>query len=334
METVVVTGSQGFIGSYICRDLLEQGYRVIGVDNYSKYGYVKREHDDHNNFCFIESDIARDPDPFGRIDTPVDYVICGAAMIGGIRYFHKYAYDLMAINERIMAATYDWIISLIKKPKKVVILSSSMVYEGCDIFPLREEYVYNHQTQVPNSTYGFQKLACEYFAKGAWEQYQIPYDVVRPFNAVGVGEEDCATGESHVIPDLVYKIMTGNGKIQILGDGTQTRCYTHVKDVARGVRMVMESEAHGREFNIASERETSVNQLIELIDQRTVRYPRVNEVTPGDMLPYDVQRRVPSTTYAWHTLGFKTIHSLEEAISEIIKDVEAKLLCQAYQNSQ
>ena len=107
-KTVLVTGSQGFIGSYLCLELLNNGYQVIGVDNFSKYGKVSRPHDSHKNFIFHEMDVLdlkyeTVPEEF----LEVDYIIAVAAMIGGISYFHKYAYDLMATNERIMASTFD-----------------------------------------------------------------------------------------------------------------------------------------------------------------------------------------------------------------------------------
>ena len=84
MKTVLITGSQGFIGSYLCDELLRNGYQVIGIDNYSKYGKIARPHDNHENFCFYEEDVIglekRDVERFSQ----VDYIIAGAAMIGGI----------------------------------------------------------------------------------------------------------------------------------------------------------------------------------------------------------------------------------------------------------
>ena len=71
--------------------------------------------------------------------------------------------------------------------KRIIVLSSSMVFENTELYPTPETEVLN--APPPSSTYGFQKLASEYFAKGAWEQYKLPYTIVRPFNCVGVGEE-------------------------------------------------------------------------------------------------------------------------------------------------
>ena len=187
--TVIVTGSQGFIGSYICSELLSSGYRVVGVDNYSKYGEVKRIHDGEENFELVRGDVE---DISELIDSGerVDYIIAGAAMIGGISYFHEYAYDLLATNERILAATFDFAIDRFKKGefKRIIVLSSSMVFECAKIFPTPEEHV--HQCGPPLSTYGFQKLSSEYFCKGAYEQYGVPYTIIRPFNCVGIGEDD------------------------------------------------------------------------------------------------------------------------------------------------
>src|ERR1041384_4834691 len=109
-------------------------------------------------------------------------------MIGGISYFHEYAYELLAENERITASTFDAAIWAFKnkKLKKINVLSSSMVFESATEFPTPEGA--ERRSPPPLSTYGFQKLATEYFAQGAHEQYQLPYTVIRPFNCVGIGE--------------------------------------------------------------------------------------------------------------------------------------------------
>src|SRR4030095_12665988 len=127
-----------------------------------------------------------------------------------------YAYDLLADNERIMAATFDAAIWAHKERRlrKIPVLSSSMVFENATLFPTPE--VHQLASPPPTSTYGFQKLACEYFARGAHEQYELPYTIVRPFNCVGIGEgrakndREVMSGNvrlamSHVVPDLVQK---------------------------------------------------------------------------------------------------------------------------------
>ena len=101
MKKILITGSQGFIGSYLCAEFLDKGYHVVGIDNFSKYGPITRAHDSHPNFELIEMDaINLDPRRNWRHPTltDVDYIIAGAAMIGGITYFHKYAYDYQYCN--------------------------------------------------------------------------------------------------------------------------------------------------------------------------------------------------------------------------------------------
>ena len=194
MKKVLITGSQGFIGSYLCAEFLEKGYHVVGVDNFSKYGPITRPHDNHPNFHLIEMDVIDfDVDNLLPELQDVEYIISGAAMIGGITYFHKYAYDLLATNERIMASTFDLAIKLHQQGvlKRIIALSSSMVFENTKVYPTPENDI--KTCAPPMSTYGFQKLAVEYFCKGAHEQYGVPYTIIRPFNCVGVGEEDGAS---------------------------------------------------------------------------------------------------------------------------------------------
>src|SRR4030095_11199331 len=103
-----------------------------------------------------------------------------------------------------------------------------------------------------------------YFARGAWLQYGVPYTIVRPFNCVGIGEGR-AVGDvevlsgnvklamSHVVPDLLQKIVKGQDPLRILGDGTQVRHYTYGGDLARGVVLAMEHDAaHNDDFNLST----------------------------------------------------------------------------------
>jgi nucleoside-diphosphate-sugar epimerase len=243
MTKVLVTGSAGFIGGYVVQELLQRGYDVIGVDNFSKYGPVKRPYDAHPAYRFVEGD-CRDTELLDDLLVGTEHFIAGAAMIGGISYFHTHSYDLLANNERIMAASVDAALAAHRNGQlgKVTYMSSSMVYESTDRWPSLE----GDELKVPPplSSYGFQKLAVEYFARAAWDQYQLPYTIVRPFNCVGVGEGralgdiEILSGNvklamSHVVPDLVQKVLLGQDPLHILGDGSQVRHYTYGRDLAR-----------------------------------------------------------------------------------------------------
>ena len=184
---ILVTGSAGFICGYLVEELLKAGHEVVGIDNFSKYGPVKKSYDGHPRYHFTRGDV-KDLDLMKSLVKDCDQVLGAAAMIGGISYFHTFAYDLLAENERIAAATFDAAIWGMRhgSVKKINVLSSSMVFENTTVYPTPESEA--RKCPPPSSTYGFQKLACEYFAQGAWEQYRLPYTVIRPFNCVGTGE--------------------------------------------------------------------------------------------------------------------------------------------------
>src|SRR3989441_1603196 len=184
---VLVTGASGFICGYLVAELLRAGHEVVGVDNFSKYGPVRRTFDDDPHYRLVEGD-AKDAKLLTELAADCDHVVAGAAMIGGISYFHEFAYDLLAENERICAATFDAAIHAFRSGRlqKITVISSSMVFESAEVFPTPEGAQLS--SPPPRSTYGFQKLATEYFARGAHEQYSLPYTIVRPFNCVGIGE--------------------------------------------------------------------------------------------------------------------------------------------------
>jgi nucleoside-diphosphate-sugar epimerase len=238
----LVTGAAGFIAGYLVEELLEQGYEVTGLDNLSKYGSLEKSYDKHPRYRSVTGD-AKDVALLKELFADCDHLVAGAAVIGGISYFHELAYDLIAENERIIASTFDaaiWAQGQ-RKLKKITVLSSSMVYESATVFPTPE----GEQLRCPPplSTYGFQKLACEYFAKGAHEQYKLPYTIVRPFHCVGIGEgrakndREVMSGNvklamSHVVPDLVRKIVSGQDPPHP-GSGGQVRHYTYGGDLLR-----------------------------------------------------------------------------------------------------
>lgn len=325
---ILVTGSAGFICGYVVEELLNNGHEVVGIDNFSKYGKIKKSYDNHPNYHFVEGD-AKDVDLMKSLAEDCDQILACAAMIGGIAYFHEMAYDLLAENERIMASTFDAAIHAFKhaKLKKINVLSSSMVYECADTYPSKEGD--EKLIPPPLSTYGFQKLACEYFCKGAFEQYGLPYTVIRPFNCVGTGEKralcdkEILSGNvklamSHVVPDLVQKVIKGQDPLHILGKGNQIRHYTYAGDLARGIRLCIESpNALNEDFNLSTPVSTTVLELAQTIWKR-LNPDKEFKFVSDEPFKYDVQKRVPSVDKAERLLGFRAETSLDEILDEVV----------------
>ncbi len=326
---VLVTGSAGFIGGYLVQELLSAGYEVVGIDNFSKYGDLTQDSETHTNYRLVTGD-AKDVDLLKELLADCDHLVAGAARIGGISYFHEYAYDLLAENERITAATFDAALWAHREAQlqKITIISSSMVYENATEFPTVEGT--QRRCPPPASTYGFQKLAVEYFAQGAHEQFGLPFTIARPFNCVGIGERR-AVGDrellsgnvklamSHVVPDLVQKVLKGQDPLHILGQGRQVRCYTYGGDLARGIRACIEHpQATNEDFNLSIATPTTVLELSALVWRKVHGDAKPFRYVCDDPFPYDVQHRVPSVEKAAQRLGFRAETKLDEVLDEVI----------------
>jgi UDP-glucose 4-epimerase len=335
---ILVTGSKGFIAGYLIEELLNKGYNVIGIDNLSKYGDIIKSYDNNKNYIFIKED-AKNTNILKDIllDYKCDHFIILAARIGGIAYFHEFAYDLIAENERITASSFDAAIDIFIKGnlKKVTVLSSSMVFESVNEFPTKEGI--QLECPPPLSTYGFQKLSTEYFAKGAYEQYKLPYTILRPFNCVGIGEKrakcdkEILSGNiklamSHVVPDLIQKILKGQNPLHILGNGNQIRHYTYGGDLAKGIEMSLNNEnAINNDFNLSTNESTSVLELAEVIWNKIYNNKKKFNYISDIPFKYDVQKRIPSTIKAYTLLGFEAKTLLNEMLNEIIEWIKKEI---------
>jgi len=335
MTKILVSGSAGFIAGYIIEELLNNDYSVVGVDNYSKYGVVEKSYNNHPNYQFHNQDI-RDEYLYALIKN-CDYFIMNAASVGGIAYFHKFAYDLLKINEDINSYCFDAALYAHKnyKLKKIIVASSSMIYESTNIWPSKEG---DEQTiPPPLSTYGFQKLAMHYWCKGAFEQYGLPYTIYIPFNCVGLGEYKIKSKEkmlngnieltmSHVIPDLVKKILLKQDPLVILGSGSQYRHYTHGEDIARGVLrcLSMDNSIVNESFNLATDEGHTVLELAKKIWEKINGNKEFRYVSDAPFY-HDVQKRIPDVSKSREVLNWEAEISLDESLDEIIPWIDDNL---------
>lgn len=332
MKTVLITGDRGFIGTYVTKHFLDMGWEVVGVDNNEKYGLTEKEYDDNLNYLQYSYDLVG-PDAKEELQGLItsykpDIIIAGAAKIGGIKYFHDLPATLLDVNERIMSTTYNAVVGSSHQVERVVVISSSMVYEGVPtrFMPIYESYV--HEFPPPMSSYGFQKLATERWAKAYFDQFEIPYTIVRPFNCYGIGElkatetEETQVGNikmtmSHVIPDLMQKVIRGQYPVEILGDGQQVRQFTHGTDLAEGIYLAAtHSHALLQDFNLTSERDTKVLELLRMILDIAGVPMSYKSVPPFE---YDVPYRSARAIKAREVLGWESKKNLEDELPIIYK---------------
>ncbi|MGD0965963.1 MAG: NAD(P)-dependent oxidoreductase [Candidatus Acidiferrales bacterium] len=328
MKTLV-TGAAGFICGYLIQELLNAGHEVIGVDNFSKYGRTDKSYSADPRYQLIEGDV-KDTELLKKLVVDCDHFVAAAAMIGGISYFHEFAYDLLAENERIMAASFDAAIwaHQNRKLQKITVLSSSMVFESTAEYPTPEGA--ERRCPPPRSTYGFQKLAAEFFVQGAFEQYKLPYTIARPFNCVGIGERRALSDReimsgnvrlamSHVLPDLVQKVLKGQDPLHILGSGNQVRHYTYGGDLAHGIRLCVEHPASiNQDFNLSTPVRTTVLELAELVWRKVHGSHKPFRYVSDEAYEYDVRERSPATEKATRLLGFRATTPLSDILNEVI----------------
>ena len=329
---ILVTGAAGFIAGYVVAELLRHGHHVVGIDNFSKYGPVAKAHDSHPNYRFVFGD-CKDVALMTELAADCDHFVAGAAMIGGISYFHAYAYDLISENEHITAAAFDAAIWAHKNARlrKITVIS---------LHGLRERDHVPHagnQIRMPAALFHLRisEAGIEYFALGAWQQYGLPYTIVRPFNCVGIGEGKALGGHepepatsSSACPRGARscpEILKGQDPLRILGKGNQVRYYTYGGDLARGIRMSLESDkAVNDDFNLSTAASTTVLDLAKLVWKK-INGGKPFRFTSDAPYDHDVQVRVPDVTKAERLLGFSAEVPIRESVREVVGWVRAEL---------
>ncbi|MBI3722366.1 NAD-dependent epimerase/dehydratase family protein [bacterium] len=317
-DKIIVTGGCGFIGREVVAQLVARGADVTVVDDLSK-----PESAAPPGARFLRQDLT---DTRGTRPAFAGFKHCIhlAAKIGGIGYFHRHPATILAENDKIYSSVFEACAH--HKYERIVYISSSMVFEKARQFPSRESDL--HDTPAPLSAYGFSKLSGEWYCRAFKDEFGLPYSIVRPFNAYGVneapGEE---VGEAHVIPDLAKKILECQDPLEILGDGQQTRCFTHVSDIARGILAVLDSpRAACEDFNISSPDEVRMLDLARMIWEliRGRDAPLRIKHVPG--FKHDVQRRAPDVEKARRLLGFEAKVRLEDKLPEVVAYVKDVVL--------
>jgi len=323
---ILVTGGAGFIGSELVRQLVEQGARVLVVDNLVN---GKRESlaDLPPDRISLEVQDIRDGQRMSRLLEGVDVLFHLACL--GVRHSIHSPYE----NHEVNATATLQLLSFAQQMgiKKFVYVSSSEVYGTAQSVPMTEE----HPT-VPMTVYGASKLAGECYTRAYHRTYGYPTVVVRAFNAYGPRcHHEGDSGE--VIPKFLLRCMAGKPMV-IFGDGSQTRDFTFVGDTARGILLAgFSDEVVGETINLGQGTEISINALArEVANVASGNGAPVVHTAPR---PGDVLRLYADASKARQMLGFRPTISLREGLSRLKawyqsleKDPEALLDDEVEQN--
>ena len=315
-KRVIITGGAGFIGSEVTRQMVARGHEVRVIDDLSKEGHAVPEGVDFQRADLTVPGVAEE------LFQGYDACLNLAAKIGGIGYFHQYPATILSENNKLYSMTFEAAVK--HNFERMVYVSSSMVFESATSFPSHESDL--AKIPPPVSAYGFSKLSGEWYCHAFSDQYGLPFTICRPFNAYGVNEypgEDI--GYAHVIPDLTKKILAGQRPLELLGDGEQTRAFTHVRDIARGIITALESDkAVNEDFNISASQETRIVELAEQIFGICAPGEKF-EWTGVPAFTYDIRRRIPDTLKAREVLGFEAEVKLDEGLREVVDWLKAEL---------
>lgn len=314
---ILVTGGAGFIGSEVVKRLVKKKYQVRVVDDLSKSD-VKRL---PSGIEFIKGDLT-DPRVTKKAFKGIDKCIHLAAKIGGIGYFHKYPATILSENNKIHSSVFE--AAAQEKIDRVVYISSSMVFESTSKFPSRESDI--NKIPPPISGYGFSKLIGEWYCKTFKDEFGLNYSIVRPFNVYGINEKpEDDVGYAHVIPDLVKKIVSGQYPLELLGNGKQTRCFTHLSDIANGIILVMEHRnAVNEDFNLTTTEETEIIKLAEIL-WKLCKQEKSFKVKYVKGFKHDIKRRFASNSKARKLLGWKPKITLRKGLPEVVEWVRKNL---------
>lgn len=272
----VVTGCAGFIGSHLCERLLQEGYKVVGVDCFTDYysRAIKEKNmesfKENSNFQFIMKDL-NDLDVSGLLED-VDYVFHEAAQ-AGVRAswgtgFETYIRCNITATQKLLEAAKG------KSLKKFVYASSSSVY-GDSPLPMKEE-----NPVKPVSPYGVTKLAAENLCYLYWKNYGVPTISLRYFTVYGPRQR----------PDMgMYKFISAvlhGDEIMVFGDGKQTRDFTYVEDVITANLKCLTLEKTGVNMNIGGGSRVTVNEVLEIVQGIAGKSARItnSEKAKGDVL--------------------------------------------------
>jgi len=315
---ILVTGGCGFVGSELTSQLLAQGYEVVVADDLSNpQSQVK------DGYKFYHVDVG-DREKSKDIFKEISACIALASVRGAIGFVDRNPAEVLSGNNSIFNGTF--LGSVHAGVKRIIYISSSMVYASCRRFPTTEEMI--SMMPVPQTVFGLSKLMGEGYCRSFYKEYGLEYTIIRPSNIYGSLElPGKKAGDTHVIPELCQKILTSTGPIELLGNGKQTRCFIHVKDLVSGIITALESEeAINEDFNMGHPDEITIEELArKLCWYCTGQNSMDAKFLYKNGFAEDVQRQRMDISKAKQRLGWEPHISLDEGLREVVENLKKRL---------
>lgn len=309
MKKILVTGSDGFIGSHLTEELVRAGYQVkafVYYNSFNTWGWLDTLPSDvMKNVEIFQGDV-RDPNGVKEAMKETAAVFHLAALIAIPFSYHSpdtYVDTNIKGTLNILQAARE------QDLERVLVTSTSEVYGTAQYVPMDEKHPFQGQ-----SPYSATKIGADRLAESFYRSFQLPVSIVRPFNTFGPRQSVRA-----VIPTIITQLLAGKEKIH-LGSLTPTRDFNYVKDTVNGFIKIYESERTiGEEINIATQHENSIGELAEEL---------IRQINPNAKIVCDEERLRPEKSEVNRLLGsnkkikeltdWKPVYSFEEGLSETI----------------
>src|SRR3954449_384932 len=304
MATSVVTGGAGFLGSHLCDHLLNEGHRVICIDNLETGSLENIAHVKGDTFAFIHHDVI---EPIS-VDEPVDFVFHLAALASPVDYMRMPLASL-----KVGSYGTHHALGLAKwKRARFLISSTSEVYGDPQVHPQPETYWGNVNPIGPRGVYDEAKRYAEALTMAYHQQQGVDTAIVRIFNTYG---PRMRPNDGRAVSNFVRQALAGD-PLTVFGDGQQTRSFCYVDDLIRGIVLLAESGEH-MPVNIGNPDERTLLDLAELVKKMT---GSSSEIVFEALRVDDPMQRKPDITRAKQLLGWEPEISLEEGLSRLLRE--------------
>jgi dTDP-glucose 4,6-dehydratase len=308
--TALVTGGAGFLGSHLCDKLLQEGFKVICMDNLITGNVENISHlTGNDNFTFIKHDVTNYIFVPGRID----YIFHFASPASPIDYL-KLPIQTLKVGS---LGTHKALGLAKEKKARFLLASTSEVYGDPDVHPQSEEYWGNVNPIGPRGVYDEAKRFAEALTMAYHRYHGVDTRIVRIFNTYG---PRMRLDDGRALPTFVKQALMGE-KVTVYGDGSQTRSFCYVSDQIDGIfKLMMSNEIYP--VNIGNPEEITINQFADEVIKLTGSKSKIAyEELPED----DPKVRQPDIKKAKETLGWDVKVSRQEGLKITINFFSGKL---------